>query len=585
MAAAALCVLLMTVVATTALSNIVYIMTDDQDIELGGLTPMPKTRELLGEQGAVGEAFYIATPICCPSRTETLSGRLYHNVLEDKLQGCMHVDQTKYIFNHSSSLFPQLQQAGYLTGGFGKIINGQQKQFKATPPITNGWDWLSAPMNEGDYFGAEHFEKRPNGSHWQSSLGKKEDVVNSWYQTAQIGNRSLEFIDYAVTVAKKPFVVYLGPHAPHYSADSPPWARELYTGMKAPRTPAYNTSQGQRDKTMHVRQNPGWEVNSEMERHIDIHFRDRWRAISGVDDMIGLVYDALEKHGILDDTYIFFSSDHGYKLGEWRLGCSKEHPYETDVHIPFFARGPGIAPGTRIKALGSNIDIAPTFIDIAGLSPNPEHDGSSLLPLLIKSSDDQANKEAQDSWRTRQIIEYLAVGTYFNDHAKLWLSGPAEQPGTPVKYGAGPFSREGSAVDEKHCASTEVAGAAVGSGQCSFVDSTASNNWIALRVRNQTSNFIYVESFGVQSTKHKTYHGDGIGIFKCVKGDLCQWELYDYGNITSDYPDFPVMTRERWNLDNLYSHQTDARKAALAVELKAEYCRTKRLEVDRMGCR
>merc|ERR1719178_313982 len=87
--------------------NIVFILTDDQDIELGGLTPMNKTRELLGSQGAVGDAFYIATPICCPSRTETLSGRLYHNVLEDNLQGCMHVDQTKYIFNHSSSLFPQ----------------------------------------------------------------------------------------------------------------------------------------------------------------------------------------------------------------------------------------------------------------------------------------------------------------------------------------------------------------------------------------------------------------------------------------------------------------------------------------------
>ena len=47
--------------------------------------------------------------------------------------------------------------------------------------------------------------------------------------------------------------------------------------------------------------------------------------------------------GCSDNTYIFFSSDHGYKLGEWRVGCSKQHPYESDVHIPFLARGPGIA--------------------------------------------------------------------------------------------------------------------------------------------------------------------------------------------------------------------------------------------------
>ena len=108
-------------VAVAAKPNIVYVMTDDQDVELGGMTPLKQVRELLGEQGAVGESFYIATPICCPSRTETLSGRLYHNVLTDNLSGCMHVDQTNYIFEHSSSLFPQMQSAGYLTGGFGKV--------------------------------------------------------------------------------------------------------------------------------------------------------------------------------------------------------------------------------------------------------------------------------------------------------------------------------------------------------------------------------------------------------------------------------------------------------------------------------
>ena len=75
--------------------NIVYIMTDDQDVELGGMTPLNKTRELLGSQGAVGESFYIQTPICCPSRTETLSGRMYHNVLQDDMGGCMHVNSTK----------------------------------------------------------------------------------------------------------------------------------------------------------------------------------------------------------------------------------------------------------------------------------------------------------------------------------------------------------------------------------------------------------------------------------------------------------------------------------------------------------
>ena len=105
------------------LSNIVFVLTDDQDIELGGVTPNVRVRRLIGDQGAVGEAFYVNTPICCPSRTEYLSGRMYHNVLTPDLSGCMHVDDKGVIFNETFGLFPMIQQAGYRTGGFGKIIN------------------------------------------------------------------------------------------------------------------------------------------------------------------------------------------------------------------------------------------------------------------------------------------------------------------------------------------------------------------------------------------------------------------------------------------------------------------------------
>ena len=116
-----LCLLFLIAVGASK-PNILYCMTDDQDIELGGLTPMPKIRERLGEQGAVGEAVYIATPICCPSRTETFSGRLYTNVVNDDLSGCMHVNSTFYIQDHAAALVPALQKAGYITGGFGQYI-------------------------------------------------------------------------------------------------------------------------------------------------------------------------------------------------------------------------------------------------------------------------------------------------------------------------------------------------------------------------------------------------------------------------------------------------------------------------------
>ena len=116
---------------------------------------------------------------------------------------------------------------------------------------------------------------------------------------------------------------------------------------------------------------------------IDQHFRDRWRAIVGVDDMVGLIHQELEKLGVLDNTYMFYSSDRaetlpppgcrghscylsanltarcrllvvdGYKLGEWRIGCSKQHPYETDIRVPLFIRGPGIKAGSTVAGGGA----------------------------------------------------------------------------------------------------------------------------------------------------------------------------------------------------------------------------------------
>ena len=346
----------------------------------------------------------------------------------------MHVNSTGYIFQHEAAIFPALQKAGYLTGGFGKIINGQAKVFvpkqKHAKPITLGWDWLSVPIDEGNYFTPNFFEKRPNGTTWQSSLGKSSEAVDTWYQTSQIGNRSLEFMEHAISI-NQPFVAYLGPHAPHYSADSPPWSRNSFLNQTAPRTPAYNASGAAiQSKARHVAQNPP--LDAEAEKWIDIHFRNRWRSIQGVDDMIELVLNRLQEWKVLDNTFVLFSSDHGYKLGEWRIGCSKQHPYETDIHIPFYARGPGIAAGTRLKALGSNIDIGPTMLDIAGVPPNAHHDGVSLLPMLLSKENSEKRIDLESTWRKSLIIEYLSVNTYYNDHAKQWLSGPAAEIGTPV---------------------------------------------------------------------------------------------------------------------------------------------------------
>ena len=135
---------------------------------------------------------------------------------------------------------------------------------------------------------------------------------------------------------------------------------------------------------------------------------------------------------------------------------------------------------------------------------------------------------------------YLSVGTYFNDHAKLWVSGPNPDgtAGSPPAYTSGPFSPDAS-MKEAGCEASE------GEGKCYFVDSKADNNWIALRIRNSTHNIQYAESYGKAAMNASVPGRPGaVGVFKCVLNDEhCIRELYDYGPITSDYPNFPVMTK------------------------------------------
>ena len=145
--------------------NIVFLLTDDQDQLLGGsfpaqngATPMWRTRQGLQAAGAMATNFFVHTPICCPSRAETLTGRYLHNVklpivpssgqpqCTDGYVGhdnagnacCMHVDEGLV---NNRTFARQLQSAGYLVGMFGKYLN----VCPAYPPP--GWDVWCARAN------------------------------------------------------------------------------------------------------------------------------------------------------------------------------------------------------------------------------------------------------------------------------------------------------------------------------------------------------------------------------------------------------------------------------------------------------
>jgi len=110
----------------------------------------------------------------------------------------------------------------------------------------------------------------------------------------------------------------------------------------------------------------------------------------------------LHPHPQLDNTYIIYTSDNGYHLGQFGIPIDKRQPYESDLRVPMYVRGPGIKPATKItSSFALNIDVAPTVLELAGV---PKHmvqsfnfDGQSLKSLLI---------EGETSRDTQFLVEY-----------------------------------------------------------------------------------------------------------------------------------------------------------------------------------
>ncbi|KFD45530.1 hypothetical protein M513_13593 [Trichuris suis] len=371
--------------------NIVLFITDDQDIQLGSMECMKRTLQIFSEEGAEFQSGFATTPICCPSRTSMLSGLYVHNHhVHSNKDNCTGIYWREHLEPQSFAVY--LSNSGYRTGYFGKYLNEYDGSY--VPP---GWnEWMALIKNSRFY----NYTINYNGRRVKHGDRYHED-----YFTDLIANDSINFFKRSMLLfPHKPVLMVLSFPAPHGPEDPAPQYSTLFFNSRTHRTPSWNYAPNP-DKQWLLRQTGKMEPV-----HVaftDFLHRRRLQTLLSVDDAVEKLFREMKVFGELNNTYFIYTSDHGYHLGQFGLIKGKTLPYDFDVKVPFFARGPGVAAGLKILKPVANIDIAPTILDMAGL-PVPAHmDGRSFLSLLIHESRLKLGKRSRmvTPWRHTVLIE------------------------------------------------------------------------------------------------------------------------------------------------------------------------------------
>eukprot|EP01084_Bolivina_argentea_P019084 35508_1 len=386
--------------------NIIFILTDDQDITLDGMeeTTMQQTTKLLVNQGLTFTNSFVSSPICCVSRSSIMSGRYVHNtgVYNNSLSGgCSNITwQTNIEPNCFAATF---QELGYNTFYAGKYLN-QYGFAKAggVAHIPKGWIHWKGLVGNSKYY---NYSISNNGI-----IEKHGDNYANDYYTDLIHNQSITFLNNNIK-PNEPFLMVMASPAAHGPFTPAPQYANTDQNEQAPRIPNFNDVSVNIQKHDLFRKYIKTPMNSSQIKNCDQIWRHRHGTLKSVDDMIYDIYNTLNKKNLLNNTYFVYFSDNGFQDGQFGQIGDKRQLYENDIRIPFYISGPGIAKGVKTDIMALNIDIAPTLIDLAnGQIPN-YMDGMSLKPYLFDSKYHYKNiQERMDneikSIKQQFLVEY-----------------------------------------------------------------------------------------------------------------------------------------------------------------------------------
>jgi N-acetylglucosamine-6-sulfatase len=385
------------------------ILIDDlrfDEFGAGGHPYMKTTHvDRIAREGVQCANAFHTTPLCSPNRASILTGQYAsrHGIIDNVARDALSHRLPNY--------HRELQALGYETGHIGKWHMGNDGSPRP------GYDvWVSF-----DGHGSLFDPRLNEDGHYREVPGYITDLLNA---------RAVAFIE---ARRHRPWSLFLAHKAvhpdAHQAADGTldltrqergykpaPRHAHLYRGCDFPRRPNMLAPDDV------VKSKPAWAEafrlrSSEQAQAVlqAIHagtqeeIRLRAAMMASVDEGVGMIFEALERTGQLDRTFILFLGDNGYFFGEHGLGPERRFAYEEGIRSPFVLRYPPLArAGTTVRELVLALDIAPTIIELAGGKPGPQMQGRSLVPLLAGRA---------QGWRRSFLIEY------FTENAMPWLVG------------------------------------------------------------------------------------------------------------------------------------------------------------------
>ncbi|TID24788.1 arylsulfatase [Venturia nashicola] len=381
--------------------NVVVILTDDQDVHLNSMDYLPLVKQHMTDKGTSFKRHYCTVALCCPSRVVTLWNT---NVTSIKMPyGNLIIEPAILADDWQAAIPNSLRKAWTTTIS----LYGCKKRVirHIVPENYSILDNYDEPFARG-FTGNDFLLDLTTYQYLNATIQTNHDAPVSYagqYSTDVIAQKTLAYIDDAMTTGE-PFFIVSSPIAPQ--ADQ---TEDIFFGRGSSACGQTQGSipryQSAADSKLQPRIWGDWvrllpQQNDSNVEYNDEWYRSRLRALQSVDELAEGVVNKLASKELLNDTYIIYTSDNGYHIGQHRLQPGKMCGYEEDANVPMIIRGPGIKQGAITNLVTSHTDLAPTILSLIGTSQRPDFDGT---PFSVKAED--LFVENKD-WQEHVGVEY-----------------------------------------------------------------------------------------------------------------------------------------------------------------------------------